>query len=106
MKWPSRVGGAPISSHVQPVLPSLDHEAGHSHPMQGFVTESDCHSRKDREGNSPFLPIRLFIQICIEYFLFFSPLGKILFFSNFHFILEYEETPIQFLAQEDLLEKG
>ena len=52
-------------------------------PMQGFVTGSDCHSRKDRETQlSFFSPICLFIQICIEYFLFFS-LGPNLSFSNF-----------------------
>ena len=75
--------------------------------MQGFVTGSDCHSRKDRETQlSFFSPICLFIQICIEYFLFFSPWAKSFVFE-FYFISEFmQETPVGFLDREDLLENG
>lgn len=75
--------------------------------MQGFVTGSDCHGRKDGERQLSFFPpICFFIQICIEYFLFFFPWAKPFVFE-FYFISEFmQETPIGFLDWEELLEKG
>ena len=76
-------------------------------PMQGFVTGSDCHSRKDRERQLSFFPPHLLVYSNMHRVLsFFFPWAKS-FVLEFYFISEFmQETPIGFLDREDLLENG
>ena len=70
------------------------------------MTRSDSHRRKDGGRQLSFFPHLLVYSNMHLVLSFFFPLGKIFLFRIFTLYGSMQETPVRFLAWEDLLEKG